>query len=651
LARLHAPPALLATIGLLAVASIGYAVLFGRLSLSLYHAYAMHALDMGNMGQASWNTIHGHPFFFTNMRLPYAIEAWRTTTRLSFHVEALFPVIALVYFLFPQPESLLILQTVALAVGAVPVFLLARDVLRIAWLAVVFALVYLLYPPLEALNLYEFHPVALATPLLLSAFLFMHRRQNVPFVLCCLAAMGCKEEVGLVVAAFGVYSALIDKNRKVGLALAAVGVVWTLVAVLVIEHHFRQHGTVTYFQSRYGYLGHGIRGVAHTLVHDPGEFLQVVFIWPKLGYVLRLLAPVGFTPLLAPAALALGAPTLLLNLLSTDYHMYSGLGDNSAELISVVMISAILGTRVLMRMLEPWLSRTSASAIAAIWLGGIALWSQHQDGFTAIGNAYLVPAYGPHQRLTDRFVAMIPGGQPVATQDQLDPHLSNRHYLYLFPDTGRIPRLAAANSILLDVSAPTYPLPSYQIHDVAESWIHRSGWGVAAAEDGLLLIERGAPSRKISASFYTYARAGSARGSHRLRFSESGIEVIGYDRDRADLANNPTPNLMFTIYLRPARRLVQDVEPVIYQVMGGDLVSCAAEPLGLAWFPTSRWQPGSQYRVRMDALTSDWNTPGTASLYLEIRSVPDHRRPPPSCASLWASHGRLVGLGTNEIHF
>ncbi|HEX8917077.1 MAG TPA: hypothetical protein VF898_01115, partial [Chloroflexota bacterium] len=59
--------------------AVVYALLFGWLSLQSYWAYQMHALDMGNMAQAAWNTIHGHPFRFTNMRLPYhGIEAWGT---------------------------------------------------------------------------------------------------------------------------------------------------------------------------------------------------------------------------------------------------------------------------------------------------------------------------------------------------------------------------------------------------------------------------------------------------------------------------------------------------------------------------------------------------------------------------------------------
>src|SRR5947209_3730930 len=258
----------------------GYVALFGWLSLSAYWAYAMHALDMGNMGQAAWNTIHGHPFAFTNMRLPYNIEAWRTTTRLSFHVEALFPVISLVYVVYPHPESLLMLQTVALALGAVPTYFLARTVLRSTGLALVFALAYLLYPTVEALNLYEFHPVSLATPLLLFAFLFAYRRQYVPFLLCSAAAMGTKEEIGLVVAMFGLYVAFVQKERRIGVLTLVLGVGWSLFAALIVEKHFRQVGTITYISSRYGYLCggadasgqvhcHGLHGPIHTVLHDP----------------------------------------------------------------------------------------------------------------------------------------------------------------------------------------------------------------------------------------------------------------------------------------------------------------------------------------------------------------------------------------------
>ncbi|HEX6510095.1 MAG TPA: DUF2079 domain-containing protein [Chloroflexota bacterium] len=653
----------------LAAMVAGYALLFGWMSLERYWAYAMHALDMGNMGQAAWNTLHGHPFAFTNMRLPYhQIEAWGTTTRLSFHVEALFPLISLVYLPNQHPESLLILQTVGLAIGAIPTYLLARDVLQNAGLALVFALAYLLFPTVEAMNLYEFHPVALATPLLLFAFLFAHRRQYTPFVLCCLAAMGTKEEIGLIVCMFGLYVAFIQGERRVGLGLAAVGIGWSLFATLVIEKHFRQPGAMSYVTSRYGYLCggadatgqvhcHGLHGPIHTVLHDPGAIGRALFVWPKFGYLRYLLAPVGFTALLAPVALLLAAPTLLLNLLSQDIHMYSGVGDNSAEIASVVVIAGILGSRRLRDFLARRTSARRASVLLGVYILVLGVWNQHINGFTPIGNAYQLPPVGAHQRLESRFVSMVPPSVPISTQDQLDPHLSSRRYLYLFEDTGArvFPGAPNANYVLLDVSAPTYPLPSYQLHDRALNLLQR-GWGVAAADDGLILLKNGLRQKTPPASFYDYALAGGDSIGHQLTGGNGGLRVLGYNVERTDLPNHRIPVLAYTVYLQLTRHLSADMEPVLYETMGSSLIGCSAQPLGLAWYPTTRWRSGKRYKVNLEPLETTWQSPGTAQLQLELRPVTAQvAGQPVSCSWLWNQHlqhhSRLWPAGTIGIDF
>ena len=74
-----------------------------------------------------------------------------------------------------EPEMLLVVQASAVAVGAVPVFLLARKHLGTDWAGLGFALVYLLYPPTQWLVVDDFHPVAFATPLLLGGDLVPRR--------------------------------------------------------------------------------------------------------------------------------------------------------------------------------------------------------------------------------------------------------------------------------------------------------------------------------------------------------------------------------------------------------------------------------------------------------------------------------------------
>lgn len=628
-----------------------YALFFGWLSLGRYWAYQMHALDMGNMAQAAWNTLHGHPFYFTNMRLPYALEAWGTTTRLSFHVEALFPVISLVYLVYPHPESLLVLQTVALALGAVPVFLLSRDVLLRSWLPVLLAGTYLLFPTLQAMNLYEFHPVALATPLLLFAFLFAYRRQYLPFFICALAAMGTKEQIGLVVALFGLYIAFVNRDWAVGLGTAALGTFWSLFAAIVVEHHFRPPGVNSYLKTRYGYLGHGVRGALNTIVLHPQILAEHVFTWPKAAYIAQLLAPTAFLTFLAMPFLLLGASTLGINLLSSDFHMYTALGDNSAEMIAVVMIASIFGVKTLLAVLGQRVRPMLSSLLVAAYVLTVALWNQHLNGFTPLGERFQVPAIGNHQRVEDRFVRMIPPNVPVSTQDLLDPHLSSRHYLYLFTDTGRPPDppLAPANYILLDASATTYPRPSDQIHDTAIQYIQRPGWGVGAAQDGLILIRKGARSKHIPRDFYSFMDGSRARPAHPLGRTLRAINVRGYDVARVDLPNYRIPRLAYTVYLRPTGPIQENWQPVIYERIGRTIAACAHVPLGLAWLPTSRWKAGQVYAVRMDPMETDWSSPATAHLFLTLQRVP--RVAFPTCGQLWKQRGLLLPAGALSISF
>ncbi len=141
--------------------------------------------------------------YFTNWR---GVELnLATDSRLAMHVEPIYFLIAPIYWLRQQPETLLILQTVVLALGAWPVFWLARERLESDLAGVAFAAVYLLFPGLEAANLWEFHAVALAAPLLLFAFYYGQAGRWRLFWLFAVLAMMTKEEIPLTAALMGMY--------------------------------------------------------------------------------------------------------------------------------------------------------------------------------------------------------------------------------------------------------------------------------------------------------------------------------------------------------------------------------------------------------------------------------------------------------------
>src|SRR5690348_5743654 len=161
---------------LLVIIMLVYATEISYQTLLRYDTFQATAFDLGNMDQVLWNTIHGRLFQFTNQ----AIDWYGPPTRLAIHFEPVILPLSLLYVFHADPRILLVFQTLVLVTGAVPVFLITRKYLR-DWplLAAFMAGAYLLSPALLGLNIFDFHPVSLATPLLLYAVLALEYRRYV----------------------------------------------------------------------------------------------------------------------------------------------------------------------------------------------------------------------------------------------------------------------------------------------------------------------------------------------------------------------------------------------------------------------------------------------------------------------------------------
>ena len=118
---------------------------------------------------------------------------------------------------------LLVVQIVAVASGALPVYWLARKHLDSAGAAAGFAAVYLLYPATQynALSYSGPHAVSFAVPLILFAVWFLDNDRLVPFAVTALLAAATKEEIGLAVGCLGIWYAVAHGRRLVGATIFA----------------------------------------------------------------------------------------------------------------------------------------------------------------------------------------------------------------------------------------------------------------------------------------------------------------------------------------------------------------------------------------------------------------------------------------------
>ena len=337
--------------GLLILIMVVYTLDMSHQAILRYDTFKATAFDLGNMDQVLWNTIHGRLFQFTNQ----AIDWYGPPTRLAVHFEPIILPLSLLYVFHADPRILLVFQTLALVSGALPVFLLTRKYLpELPILAALMATAYLLSPALLGLNIFDFHPLALATPLLLYAVLALTYKRYVWFLVACVLAAACKEDVPLTIALFGILVVWKYKLPRLGIVLIVGGILWSLLAFKVIIPHFYPGAQANNFWYRYEALGSSPGAAIVNALTHPWLLFTTFITLNRLYYLAGLVRSVGFLPLLAPEWLLPAIPALAENLLSTDPNLFSGVFHYNAAIIPFVMLAAIHGTRRLIQTWQRW---------------------------------------------------------------------------------------------------------------------------------------------------------------------------------------------------------------------------------------------------------------------------------------------------------
>ncbi|MBE3559432.1 MAG: DUF2079 domain-containing protein [Ktedonobacteraceae bacterium] len=375
---------------ILVAGMLAYATFMGWQSVLRYETFKATAFDLGNMDQAVWNTIHGRLFQFTNQ----GIDWYGPPIRLAVHFEPILLPISLLYLFFPDPRTLLIFQTLALAAGALPVFLLARKHLP-QWplLAALLALSYLLMPALIGLNIFDFHPVSLATPLLLYALLALDSRRYGWFVVACFFAALCKEDIPFSVALLGILVLWKYRMPRLGSGLMAGGLLYGIFAFMVIRY-FYPGVQGNNFWYRYESLGSTPGEAIVNILSHPWLLFTTFITLDRLYYLFNLLRNQGFLSLLAPEWFLPALPSLAINLLSTYPLYYSGVYHYNAAIIPFVMISAIYGLRRAVEVWQGWSGEQHSEKATGERASGVS-WSQpgqqRQRGQPAEKSAILQP--------------------------------------------------------------------------------------------------------------------------------------------------------------------------------------------------------------------------------------------------------------------
>lgn len=386
---------------MVAVAAAAYAVL----SVARHRTLRSTGFDLGVFDQALWHAGR--------------IEAPASTLRglpnlLGGHFS---PVLAL---LVPArlvgTEALLVAQALLVSAAALPIFAFSRR--RIGdGAALAVAAAYLLFGGVQAAVWFDVHEVAFAPLLIALAVDQFDRGHRWASFAAALALLAVKEDLALLVIAFGLWYAL-SGDRRLGALTALVGIAWfAIVTGLVIP-------SLSGGQE-YGY-------VRPASLHD----LVAVGVATKLRTVAYLFAAFFGLALLSPLRW-LTVPLLAEPLLSADPEYWTLHGHYSLTIAPVLALGAADGLRRVPH------ARPVAFAMVVL---AVALVPAFPLVHLIEPSAYRPrPAYATAAEA----LARIPAGAPVTAGNRFAPHLSGRDEIRLLG-----PRAPRAGWVIASVRDP-----------------------------------------------------------------------------------------------------------------------------------------------------------------------------------------------------
>lgn len=317
--REEMPPWFSHTVGLTVFALwIAYAVFFSRLSITNHHALNTRTTDLGYYDNIFFQSIHGKPLGCSFIRAGYHGSA---------HFDPILVLLSPLYLIYPHPELLLVLQSVWLGSGVIPIYLFTKHKLNSELCGVALAFMYVVHPALHGMNMYEFHSLSLLAPLFVWLLYCLETERITAYWLLVVLVLLCREDVPLMLVFVGVFALLKDapavwktaESRPRELAMpprgprfARIGWLTVLVSVLyfaLVKGYFQSpHGVYMAGQKPFSYdyyyedlipNKNGIVGLVISLVTNPLFVLKTLIADAKVVYALTMFLPMLFLPLFA----------------------------------------------------------------------------------------------------------------------------------------------------------------------------------------------------------------------------------------------------------------------------------------------------------------------------------------------------------------
>jgi uncharacterized membrane protein len=225
-----------------------------------------------------------------------------------------------IYYLFPYPATLTVLQAVFVTAAGLVLYALARIYLEPA-IATLITLSYYGANAILGPTLANFHDLSQIPLFVFSLLLAMEKRCWWLFGILVICTLAIREDSGITLFGIGMYMLLSRRFPRIGLVVCSLSFLYMVALTNLIMPLFSDDIAKRFMLERFGQYADGNEAstveIIINMVTRPGLLLVELFtpVWDTFKYLLGQWLPLAFMPAVAPAAWAIAIFPLLKLLL------------------------------------------------------------------------------------------------------------------------------------------------------------------------------------------------------------------------------------------------------------------------------------------------------------------------------------------------
>lgn len=403
---------IVAIVGILLFAFVGIITVYR------YLTYSNSTFDFGIFTQ-----------MYENMKqtgsISTTLERNRVLSHFGVHFSPIFYIALPIYFIFPSPVTVQLIQAFMVALPVIPIVLISRKYKLSNWMTVGAVLLYALYPATAGGTLYDIHENCFLTFLILMAIWAIEKKKNILTAIMVLLVFFVKEDAPVYIMVLGTFYLFSRKDKKRGLILMVTSAIYFIIATSVVKSYGlgimdNRFSNLFYDQQK------GLSQLIRTVLVNPGYVIsQIVANYDangmeKIGYILLMFVPMAaviFRNGKKYSRFILISPVIVINLLTLYVYQHDITFQYNFGSIALMMYLVIMN----MADLKPKKAKVAIS-VAVICAGVMFM------GSMAPRLNYYTSKYSQDKAAYEKIniaLSAVPKNASVCASGFFTPHLKN----------------------------------------------------------------------------------------------------------------------------------------------------------------------------------------------------------------------------------